>query len=42
MNEFHLGLVIGFVAAFAVIGLGIAIVGWADMVANKRAEGRGP
>jgi hypothetical protein len=42
MSEFQFGIVVGFFGAFVLIAIGMAIIGWADMVANKRAEGGGP
>jgi hypothetical protein len=41
MSDFQFGVLVGFIGAFALLGIGMAIIGWADMVANKRAEGGG-
>jgi hypothetical protein len=42
VTDFQLGLVVGFIGAFALLAFGMAVIGWADMVASKRAEGGGP
>jgi hypothetical protein len=42
MSPFAFGVVCGILGTIAVLGIGMAIIGFADMVASKRAEGGRP